>query len=202
MRNWHFTYLEKGVIMFELVRAILTHVNQPRERKKLMYYYQFSDKINAENLEKLIAQAPSQAGAILRAVWEIGTNEKKVSEDEIIDLIEKDLKRFSPRAKGPEVVAGFVAYYRQMLGKLPKTILEQTKDNLGGKARGGRTGGAEFIIDPVTGEQIENVFKRAPVKNPGSRKTKKIVTEEFLEDSDDEMPELENEEEGNEESQS
>lgn len=163
-----------------------------------MYYYQFSEKINAENLEKLIAQAPSQAGAILRATWEIGTNERKVSEDEVIDKISSELKRFSPRAKDESVVPGFVAYYRQMLGKLPETILKQTKDNLGGKSRGGRSGGAEFIVDPVTGEQIENVFKRAPVKNPGSRKTKKIVTEEYLEDENDEMPELEGEGEGGE----
>ena len=41
------------------------------------------------------------------------------------------------------------------------------------------------MIDPVTGETIENVFKRAPVKNPGSRKTRKIVTEEILGDEDD-----------------
>jgi hypothetical protein len=157
-----------------------------------MYYYQFTDKINAENLEKLIAQAPSQAGAILRATWELGTNEKKVSEDQIIDLISAELARFSPKAKGPEVVPGFVAYYRQMLGKLPAHIIAQTKDNLGGKPRGGRAGGMEFLLDPITGEQIENVFKRTPVKNPGSRKTKKIVTEEYLEDSD-EMPELEGE---------
>lgn len=171
--------------------------NQRSERKKYpMYYYQFTDKINADNLEKLIGQAPSQAGAILRAVWELGSNEKKVSEDQVIDLIERDIKRFSPKAKGPEVVAGFVAYYRQMLGKLPKHIIEQTKDNLGGKPRGGRSGGQEFLLDPITGEQIENVFKRAPTKNPGSRKTKKIVTEEFLEDSDD-MPELEGESEEN-----
>jgi len=157
-----------------------------------MYYYKFTDKINAENLEKLISQAPSQAGAILRATWELGSNEEKVSEDQIIDLIERELTRFSPKAKGPEVVQGFVAYYRQMLGKLPPHILEQSKDNLGGKPRGGRAGGAEFLLDPITGEQIENVFKRSPVKNPGSRKTKKIVTEEYLEDSE-EMPELEGE---------
>lgn len=154
-----------------------------------MYYYQFTDKVNADNLEKLISQAPSQAGAILRATWELGKNEKKVSEDQIIDLIASELGRFSPKAKGPEVVPGFVAYYRQMLGKLPKHIMEQTKDNLGGKPRGGRAGGQEFLLDPITGEQIENVFKRAPTKNPGSRKTKKIVTEEYLEDSED-MPEL------------
>jgi len=155
-----------------------------------MYYYKFTDKINAENLEKLISQAPSQAGAILRAVWELGSNQSKVSEDQVIDLIGSELARFSPKAKGPEVVPGFVAYYRQMLGKLPAHIVEQTKDNLGGKPRGGRAGGQEFLLDPITGEQIENVFKRSPVKNPGSRKTKKIVTEEYLEEDDD-MPELE-----------
>jgi hypothetical protein len=160
-----------------------------------MYYYQFTDKINAENLEKLIGQAPAQAGAILRAVWELGNNTEKVSEDAIIDHISSDLKRFSAKAKDESVVPGFVAYYRQMLGKLPAHIIAQTKDNLGGKPRGGRGGGQEFLLDPITGEQIENVFKRTPVKNPGSRKTKKIVTEEYLEDtdSDEEMPELEEE---------
>lgn len=171
------------------------------ERKKYpMYYYQFSERINAENLEKLIAQAPAQAGAILRAVWEIGNNTEKVSEDQVIDLIQSELSRFSPRAKGPDVVPGFVAYYRQMLGKLPETILKQIKDSTAGKSRGSRGGGAEFILDPVTGEQIPNVFKREPVKNPGSRKTRKIVTEELLDDSDgDEMPELEGEGEEGEE---
>lgn len=156
-----------------------------------MYYYQFGPGINQENLGKLMSQAPSQAAAILLAVWELGNNSTKVSEDQIIDHIQADLKKFSPRAKGPEVVPGFVAYYRQSLGKLPATILTQTKDALGGKARGGRTGGLEFLTDPLTGEQIPNVFKREPTKNPGSRKTKKIVTEEFIEDSEgDEMPEL------------
>jgi len=163
-----------------------------------MYYYQFSDKINAENLEKLIAQAPQQAGAILRAVFETGNNTQKVSEDQIIDLISGDLKRFSPRAKDESVVPGFVAYYRQMLGKLPATILTQTKDALGGKART-RGGGLEFLTDPVTGEQMPNVFKREPTKNPGSRKTKKIVTEEYLDEEGDEMPELEGEDSSAEE---
>jgi hypothetical protein len=173
-------------------------VNFNSERKKYpMYYYQLSDRINAENLEKLIAQTPSQAGAILRATWELGTNERAVSEDEVIDKIQSDLARFSPRAKGPDVVPGFVAYYRQALGKLPESILKQTKDNSAGKTRGGRGGGLEFLLDPITGEQIPNVFKREPTKNPGSRKTKKIVTEEYLEE-EEEMPELE---EGNSEAE-
>jgi hypothetical protein len=161
-----------------------------------MYYYQLGSGINQENLGKLLAQAPAQAGAILLATWELGNNTQKVSEDQIIDHISGDLKRFSPRAKDESVVPGFVAYYRQMLGKLPESIIVQSKDALGGKARGARGGGLEFLTDPITGEQIPNVFKREPTKNPGSRKTKKIVTEEYLSDSDgDEMPELE--EEGN-----
>jgi hypothetical protein len=150
-----------------------------------MYYYKYSDKMTAENVKTLMAQAPSQAAAILLAVWELKGNEAPVSEDAIIDHISADLARFSPRAKGPEVVPGFVAYYRAMLGKLPAHIMEQTKDNLGSKPRGGGKRAAESMIDPVTGETIENVFKRAPVKNPGSRKTRKIVTEEILGDDDD-----------------
>jgi hypothetical protein len=43
------------------------------------------------------------------------------------------------------------------------------------------------MVDPLTGEVMENVFKRAPVKNPGSRKTRKIVTEEILGDDDGEV---------------
>lgn len=156
-----------------------------------MYHYKFGEKMTADILGKLLAQVPSQAGAILQATWDIATNERAVSEDEIIDKIESDLKKYSPRAKGPEVIPGFVAYYRQMLGKLPAHILEQTKDNTASKARGGgRASKAETMIDPITGETIPNVFKRAPVKNPGSRKTRKIVTEELLGDDDD-MPELE-----------
>jgi hypothetical protein len=150
-----------------------------------MYYYQYNEKMTKEAVDKLMAQAPSQAAAILLAVWEIGGTEKKVSEDELIDHIADDLKRFSPRAKGPEVIPGFVAYYRAMLGKLPEHILSQTKDNLGGKTRGGGKRGADTMVDPITGETIENVFKRAPVKNPGARKTRKLVTEEFLEEGDD-----------------
>jgi hypothetical protein len=149
-----------------------------------MYYYQFSDKMNQEALNKLMAQAPSQAAAILLAVWEVGGTEKKVSEDQVIDHIASDLARFSPRAKGVEVIPGFVAYYRAMLGKLPAHILAQTKDNLGGKSRGGGRKGADTMVDPITGETMENIFKRDPVKNPGSRKTRKLVTEEYLEDSE------------------
>jgi multidrug efflux pump subunit AcrA (membrane-fusion protein) len=74
-----------------------------------------------------------------------------------------------------------------MLGKLPAHIMEQTKDNLGGKPRGGKRAGADTMVDPITGETIENVFKRAPVKNPGSRKTRKIVTEEILGDEDEDI---------------
>lgn len=156
-----------------------------------MFYYKFAEKINQDNLKKLVEQVPAQAGAILVAVWNLGKNETAVSEDQIIDHIQADIKTYSPRAKGPEVVPGFVAYYRQMLGKLPEHILVQTKDNLGGKARGRAGGGVEHLIDPITGEKIENVFKRPPTKNPGSRKTRKIVTEEILEDDGEEMPELE-----------
>lgn len=151
-----------------------------------MYYYKFSDKMNDAAVKKLMAQAPSQAAAIILAAWELrGDGTAPVSEDAIIDHISSDLARFSPRAKGPEVVPGFVAYYRAMLGKLPAHIMEQTKDNLGSKPRGGGKRAAEAMIDPITGETIENVFKRAPVKNPGSRKTRKIVTEEILGDDDD-----------------
>lgn len=152
-----------------------------------MYYYKFSEKMTEESLKKLIAQAPSQAGAILLAVWELKDKADKVSEDMVIDHISGDLARFSPRAKGAEVVPGFVAYYRAMLGKLPAHILEQTKDNLGGKQRGGKRAGADTMIDPVTGESMANVFKREPVKNPGSRKTRKIVTEEILGDEDEDI---------------
>lgn len=151
-----------------------------------MYYYKLAAAMNKEAIGKLMAQAPSQAAAIILAVSELQTDDKPVSEDEIIDHISGDLARFSPRAKGPEVVPGFVAYYRAMLGKLPAHIMEQTKDNLGNKSRGGgKKGGADHMLDPLTGETIENVFKRAPVKNPGSRKTRKIVTEEILGDDDD-----------------
>ncbi len=153
-----------------------------------MYYYKFSDKMTEESVKKLMAQAPSQAAAIILAVWELRGNGDPVSEDAIIDHISGDLARFSPRAKGPEVVPGFVAYYRAMLGKLPAHIMEQTKDNLGSKPRGGGKRAAEQMVDPITGEVMENVFKRAPVKNPGSRKTRKIVTEEILGDDDGEVP--------------
>jgi hypothetical protein len=150
-----------------------------------MYYYKLSEKMNEELVKKLMAQAPSQAAAIILAVWELKGSSEKVSEDAIIDHISNDLARFSPRAKDVSVVPGFVAYYRAMLGKLPSHIMEQTKDNLGGKPRGGKRAGADTMIDPVTGETIDNVFKRAPVKNPGSRKTRKIVTEEILGDEED-----------------
>lgn len=153
-----------------------------------MYYYTFSDKMTEEALKKLCAQAPSQAAAVLLAAWELKDKVEngKVSEDAIIDHIGSDLARFSPRAKSVDVIPGFVAYYRAMLGKLPAHILTQDKDSLGAKARGGkRGGGAETIVDPITGEAMANVFKRDPVKNPGSRKTRKIVTEETLEDDDD-----------------
>lgn len=151
-----------------------------------MYYYKLASAITEEHVKKLMAQAPSQAAAIILAVWELrGDGTAPVSEDAIIDHISADLARFSPRAKGPEVVPGFVAYYRAMLGKLPAHIMEQTKDNLGNKPRGGKRSSVDNMIDPVTGETIENVFKRAPVKNPGSRKTRKIVTEEILGDDDD-----------------
>jgi hypothetical protein len=151
-----------------------------------MYSYRFGEKMTKEALDKLIAQVPSQAGAILLATWEIGTNQAVVTEDQIMDLIESDLARFSPRAKDKSVIPGFVAYYRMMLGKLPAHILVQTKDASGGKARGGsRASRAENITDPITGELMANVFKRAPVKNPGSKKTRKIVTEELLSDEDD-----------------
>jgi hypothetical protein len=153
-----------------------------------MYYYKFSDKMTQEAVMKLMAQAPSQAAAIILATWELRGNGDPVSEDAIIDHISSDLARFSPRAKGPEVVPGFVAYYRAMLGKLPAHIMEQTKDNLGAKPRGGGKRAAEAMVDPITGETIENVFKRAAVKNPGSRKTRKIVTEEILGDDDGEVP--------------
>jgi hypothetical protein len=43
------------------------------------------------------------------------------------------------------------------------------------------------MVDPITGETMDNVFKRAPVKNPGSRKTRKIVTEEILGDEDEDF---------------
>jgi len=154
-----------------------------------MYYYRFSDKMTEEAVKKLMAQAPSQAAAIILAVWELRdpAGVDKVSEDAIIDHISGDLARFSPRAKGPEVVPGFVAYYRAMLGKLPAHIMEQTKDNLGNKPRGGKRSSVDSMVDPITGETIENVFKRAPVKNPGSRKTRKIVTEELLGDDEDEV---------------
>jgi hypothetical protein len=142
-----------------------------------------------ESVKKLMSQAPSQAAAIILAAWELrGDGSTPVSEDAIIDHISADLARFSPRAKGPEVVPGFVAYYRAMLGKLPAHIMEQTKDNLGSKPRGGGKRAAEQMVDPITGEVMENVFKRAPVKNPGSRKTRKIVTEEILGDDDGEVP--------------
>jgi len=153
-----------------------------------MYYYKFSDKMTEEAVKKLMAQAPSQAAAIILATWELRGNGDPVSEDAIIDHISSDLARFSPRAKGPEVVPGFVAYYRAMLGKLPAHIMEQTKDNLGAKPRGGGKRAAEAMVDPITGEVMENVFKRAAVKNPGSRKTRKIVTEEILGDDDGEVP--------------
>lgn len=150
-----------------------------------MYYYKLSDKMTPEMVKKLMTQAPSQAAAIILAVSELQKDGEKVSEDTVIDHISSDLARFSPRAKDVSVVPGFVAYYRAMLGKLPAHIMEQTKDNLGGKPRGGKRAGAETMIDPITGETMDNVFKRAPVKNPGSRKTRKIVTEEILGDEED-----------------
>ena len=152
-----------------------------------MYYYKLADAMTEENVKKLIDQAPSPAAANILDVWELKGNGDPVSEDAIIDHISADLARFSPRAKGPEVVPGFVAYYRAMLGKLPAHIMEQTKDNLGAKPRGGGKRAAEAMVDPITGEAMENVFKRAPVKNPGSRKTRKIVTEEILGDDDGEV---------------
>lgn len=154
-----------------------------------MHYYKFSEQMTDEIVKKLMAQAPSQAAAILLAVWEIQskTNDK-VSEDAVIDHISAELARFSPRAKDVSVVPGFVAYYRAMLGKLPSHIMEQSKDNLGNKPRGGgKRSNAETMIDPITGEAMDNVFKRAAVKNPGSRKTRKIVTEELLGDDDGEI---------------
>lgn len=165
-----------------------------------MYIYQFGPKMTKEALDKLIAQVPSQAGAILLAAWELKGNEGPVTEDAIMDLIESDLARFSPRAKDKSVIPGFVAYYRMMLGKLPEHILVQTKDATGGKARGGSRGSrAETITDPITGELMANVFKRAPVKNPGSKKTRKIVTEEILGDEDGDYEEPADELEENEE---
>jgi len=153
-----------------------------------MYYYKLSDKMTPESIKKLMAQAPSQAAAIILAVSELQKDGEKVSEDAIIDHISSDLARFSPRAKDVSVVPGFVAYYRAMLGKLPSHIMEQTKDNIGNKPRGGgKRASAESMVDPITGETMENVFKRAPVKNPGARKTRKIVTEEILGDEDDEF---------------
>ena len=157
-----------------------------------MYYYKLSDKMTPESIKKLMAQAPSQAAAIILAVSELQKDGEKVSEDAVIDHISNDLARFSPRAKDVSVVPGFVAYYRAMLGKLPSHIMEQTKDNLGNKPRGGgKRAGAESMVDPITGETMENVFKRAPVKNPGSRKTRKIVTEEILGDEDEDFEEPE-----------
>lgn len=156
-----------------------------------MYYYQFGEKMTDEAVDKLIASSPGQAGGMLLAMKELGAQIEKISEDQIIDAIEKDLKKYSPRAKDISVIPGFVAYYRASLGKLPEHILVQTKDNSGSKSRGGgRSSAAETMLDPITGEMMANVFKRAPVKNPGVRgkKVTKIVTEETLEEMEDDEP--------------
>lgn len=128
---------------------------------------------NLELYNKLIAQAPRQAGSILTAIWELAQGQATpVTETEIIKHISENLSRLAPTAKDASVVDGFVAYYRSMLGKLPQHLLEQTG---GGRASGGGSRAPAEVIDPTTGESLGTLFARPKVQNPGSRK-KKIQT--------------------------
>jgi hypothetical protein len=128
---------------------------------------------NKDMYDKLVAQAPRQAGAILLAIWELsGGKSVMVTETEIIRHISENLSRLAPTAKDASVVDGFVAYYRTMLGKLPQHLIEQSG---GGRASGGGTRAPAEVIDPTTGESLGTLFARPKVQNPGSRK-KKIQT--------------------------
>lgn len=155
-----------------------------------MFYYKLGSGMDAEKLGKLQGVIPQQAFAVMLATLEIcGPEKPEASEDDIIDHISGDLKRFSPKSENTDVVPGFVAYYRQMLKKLPKHILEWRQDDVGNKERQGRAPSPEMILDPITGEQMVNVFKRKPVKKV------KVVKEEeeYLEDDEEQMPELKDE---------
>jgi len=128
---------------------------------------------NKDLYDKLVAQAPRQAGAILLAIWEISDGKSvMVTETEIIKHIADNLSRLAPTAKDASVVDGFVAYYRNMLGKLPQHLIEQSG---GGRASGGGSRAPAEVIDPTTGESLGTLFARPKVQNPGSRK-KKIQT--------------------------
>lgn len=151
-----------------------------------MFYYKLGQGMDAEKLKKFEGVIPQQAYAIMLATLELcGPEKPEASEDEIIDHISGDLKRFSPRSDNTDVVPGFVSYYRQMLKKLPAHILEWRQDDVGNKERTGRAPSPEFIVDPITGEQMANVFKRKPVK-----KVKVVKEEEYLDEEDDTPPAL------------
>jgi hypothetical protein len=158
---------------------------------------------NKEMYDKLIAQAPRQAGSILTAIWELSNGQATpVPESDIVKHISEDLARLAPTAKNAEVVDGFVAYYRTMLGKLPTHLLEQMG---GGRASGGGTRTAAEVVDPTTGESLGALFARPKVQNPGSRKKKLITIGELadeLESDEAEAPDDELEGEGEEASAS
>ena len=125
---------------------------------------------NKEMYDKLIAQAPRQAGSILTAIWELsGGKDVLIPETEIVKHITANLARIAPTAKDPSVVDGFVAYYRAMLGKLPEHLLTQSG---GGRAGGGGSRAPSEVVDPTTGQSLGALFARPKVQNPGSRKKK------------------------------
>jgi hypothetical protein len=142
---------------------------------------------NKDMYDKLVAQAPRQAGSILLAIWELsGGKDTPVTEPEIVRHISENLQRLAPTAKDETVVDGFVAYYRTMLGKLPEHLLVQLG---GGRAAAGGTRQAAEVVDPTTGESLGTLFARPKVQNPGSRKKKLQTIGELADELDSEEAE-------------
>jgi len=148
------------------------------------YAYKLNSALTADQLTKMVGQAPQQAGAILIALSELKGREKFIDENELIPYIGENLARLSPRAKDPSVVKGFVAYYRAMLCSLPETIMTSTKGPSTRGAGGTRSRASVTLVDPVTGLEIPNPFLRKPIKSPGIRKMKE-KTQELLGDMED-----------------
>ena len=130
-----------------------------------MHQYKFGSEMTEEALDKLRGQAPKQGAGILLAIYDLGGFKSEVPEDKIVTLMESDLARYSPGSAVGKSLKNSVSSYRGMLSGLPEHILTVKSDGAGrGKFSKGRNAAPATILDPLTGEDIPNVFKKKRAK--------------------------------------